>query len=97
VFLDLKKAFDTVNHKMLLLKLESYGMYGLPHQLLKSYLNSKQQYTTNGNKSNLLPILPLLFLVYVNDLPIASKFNTKLFADNTTLTMSNKRMDTLNM
>jgi len=39
---------------------------------------------------------PLLFLVYVNDLPLASKLNTKLFADDITLTMSNKCLDTLN-
>jgi len=39
---------------------------------------------------------PLLFLVYVNDLPLASKLNTKLFADDTSLTMSNKCLDTLN-
>jgi len=106
VFLDLKKAFDTVNHKTLL-KLESYGIRGLPHQLLKSYLSNRQQYTTiNGDKFNLLPIMcgvpqgstlgPLLFLVYVNDLHLTSKINTKLFADDTTLTMSDKCLDTLN-
>jgi len=39
---------------------------------------------------------PLLFLVYVNDLPLTSKFNTKLFANDITLTMSNKCLDTLN-
>jgi len=54
VFLDLKKAFDTVNHNILLFKLESYGTRGLPHQLLKSYLSNRKHYTIiNGDKSPL--------------------------------------------
>ena len=49
VFPDLKKAFDTVNHQILLAKLEKYGIRGLPLQLLKSYLNNRIQFTVVNN------------------------------------------------
>lgn len=108
VFLDLKKAFDTVNHNILLQKLGKYGIRGLPLQLLQNYLTNRYQYTViNHSKSEYCPITcgvpqgstlgPLLFLIYVNDLPLASnKINTKLFADDTVLTISHKCIKNLN-
>ena len=106
VFLELSKAFDTVNHQILIKKLEHYGIRGLPLQLLISYLTDTFQYTiVNNVKSNLKQVKcgvprgstlgPLLFLIYINDLSYLSKFNTKLFADNTVLTLSNSCIKTL--
>ena len=106
VFIDLSKAFDTVDHEILLKKLLRYGFRGLPLQLIQSYLTNRNQYAfVNGTKSNLRRVKcgvpqgstlgPLLFLIYVNDLPYVSDFTTKLFADDTVLTMANSCMRTL--
>ena len=103
---DLRKAFDTVNHHSLLQKLEQYGIGGLPLQLLKSDLINRTQYTVVNNYKSTYNLLtcgvpegftlrPLLFLVYVNDLPLASKFNSKLFANDTVLTLLNACIQTL--
>ena len=92
--------FHTDNHQILLQKLEKYGIRGLPLQLLKSYLSNRFQYTVvNNTKSKMCNVTrgvphgstpsPLLFLICVNDMPKASKskFNTKLFADDTVITL----------
>ena len=95
VFLDLTKAFDSVNHDILLLKLEHYGIHGSANQLIKSFLSRKQFVSIKGAKSKLLhnnygvpqgSILgPLLFLLYVNDMPQAVNCMPILFADDTCL------------
>ena len=85
VFIDLQKAFDTVNHSILLQKMEHYGIRGTALNWFTSYLSERQQYVSvNGNTSDQLEIScgvpqrsalgPLLSLIYINDLPNVSKF-----------------------
>ena len=97
VFIDLQKAFDTVNHSILLKKLEHYGIRGTALKWFTSYLTDRQQYVSvNGHCSNYLDISygvpqgsvlgPLLFLIYINDLPSPTKVLTfYLFADGTNI------------
>ena len=106
VFLDVAKAFDSVNHEILLDKLEHYGVRGISIKLLKSYLTNRKQYVyMNGSTSKLISIDtgvpqgsvlgPFLFLVYVNDLVNCSNFNTVLYADDTVLTMPSNTVSNL--
>ena len=96
IFLDLSKAFDKVWHQGLLFKLESFGIRGKLLNLLKDYLSNKfQRVLLNGQESSWLPIKagvpqgsilgPLLFLIYINDLPDGLNSIAKLFADDTSL------------
>ena len=97
----LSKAFDTVNHKILLSKLECYDIRGLAYKwLLSDYLRDRMQYVHfEGHQSSFRTIRfgvpqgsilgPLLFLVYINDLPLlADHCNFILFADDSNVFFS---------
>ena len=101
VFIDLAKAFDTVDHTILLDKLELCGVRGLPGRLIHDYLSNRHQITVvNGRRST--PELiscgvpqgsilgPLLFLIYMNDLSGSTSSSIRLFADDACLIVDNK-------
>ena len=109
IFIDLKKAFDTVDHGILLDKMKFYGISGIEHDWFRSYLNNRKQFCkVNGVSSDIKDIDigvpqgsclgPLLFLLYINDLPFAlEKAETNMYADDTMISYSSKTLDELHM
>ena len=106
LILDLTKAFDTVNHKILLFKLEQYGMRGVANDLLRSCLTDRKQFVSGGEFSS--PQLntdigvpqgrvlgPILFLIYTKDLSACSNFETAMCADDTVLTLLHNNVNCL--
>ena len=104
--MDLKKAFVTVDHCILLKKLYCYGVKGIAFDLICDYLYERVQFTRiNNYNSNLQPVCcgisqgstlgPFLFIIYINDLANMTSFQTCLFADDTNFTISNKNINEL--
>ena len=97
IFIDLSKAFDTVDHQILIEKLEHYGIRGKALDIFKSYLSNRKQYVQlEKSKSQLRPIScgvpqgsvlgPLFFILFINDLhKCCPEGKVRLFADDTTI------------
>ena len=106
VFMDLSKAFDTINHDILITKLRYYGFSVSAANLIKSYLSDRSQFVVyKGIPSDLLPLKlgvpqgsklgPLLFIIYINDINICSNvLHTILYADDSTFSVC---LDTLDL
>ena len=106
IFCDLSKAFDVINHDILIHKLEFYGIRGIAKTWLSNYLTDRKQYVQIENKkSNMCSIEcgvpqgsilgPLLYLIYVNDISKSTRENILSFADDTSLFISDSNIDNL--
>ena len=106
IFIDLGKAFDTVDHKILTKKLELYGIKGCNLGWFESYLSNRKQFIAYGDKQRNIETItcgvpqgsilgPFLFLIFVNDLHKVTKYlDPIMFADDTNLFYSHKNITT---
>ena len=106
LLMDLRKAFDTVSHNILLQKLYHYGIRGPAHKLIESYLTCRKQFVSIDNVNNSAQSInigvpqgstlgPLLFLIYINDLFDAIFSKLRLFADDTCIMLSDSSLPNL--
>ena len=106
IAIDLKKAFDSVDHKILLKKLMFYGVRGISLDWFRSYLLNRKQFVRIGSSSSSITTLnisvpqgsilgPVLFLLYINDLPNATNMDSVLYADDSTFLISQINKNTL--
>ena len=107
IFIDLQKAFDTVDHNILLQKLNHYGIRGVANNWFNSYLSNRTHFVSiNGFQSKTKNISigvpqgsvlgPLLFLIYINDLNVAINYAiVHHFADDTNLLITGKSLKTI--
>lgn len=106
IICDLSKAFDLVDHRLLLQKLEGYGVRGLSLEWFRSFLSDRQQYVVvGGSKSEQRSVTagvpqgsilgPLLFNLFVNDLPLCTGAKVVMYADDTTAIISATSIDEL--
>jgi len=104
LFADFAKAFDVIDHTLLLKKLKLYGLSSNTLNLLSSFLSDRKQLVSiNGSQSSLLPVHfgipqgsvlgPVLFSIYINDLPLFIEIICEMFADDTTLHTSHGQLD----
>ena len=107
IFIDLEKAFDTVNHEILCEKLTYYGLRGKVNDLIRSYLRNRNQFVSiNGTDSEMRDVTcgvpqgsslgPLLFLIYINDFRFClENTETGHFADDTYILYGSKKINTM--
>ena len=104
LFMDLSKAFDTIDHNILLHKLYNYGIRGIVWSWIKSYLSNRQQYVSIDDVNSPISHIncgvpqgsilgPLLFLIYINDIVNSSPIlSFVLFADDTNILLSHNNL-----
>ena len=106
IFIDLKEAFDTVDHKISLQKLAHFGIRGTPLKLFSDYSTNRYPFSSvNSIKSNSRLItcgvprgsvlIPTLVFIYINDLPKMTNLKTILFADDTALFASDSNVPSM--